>query len=491
MSENTIRVRYAPSPTGYQHIGGVRTALFNYLFARATGGKFILRIEDTDQERFTKDALEDIYTTFSWLGMDWDEGPDKEGPFAPYFQSQRTELYKKHIMDLVDRGEAYYCYCSSERLEAMREEQQKTKKGSGYDRRCRELSGVELEKAKAENPNPVVRLKIPLNGETSFDDILLGSVKRKNTDINPDPVILKSDGFPTYHLANVVDDHTMEITHILRAQEWVPSVPIHVILYKAFGWEPPKFCHLPMVMGKDGQKLSKRHGSTSLRDFKTEGYLKEAILNYIALLGWSFDDTREFFTLAELEKLFTIDKLNKSASTFDYKKLEWFNGQYIRQKSKDEVKNLILPYLKEDEKVAAVIDSDKGGEILDGVISLVHERLKLLKDVLPLTRFLFVDEVDFETEELIPKKMDALAAIKICEKIKELFGRFSDSDEENEAFFRAAADELGVKLGDLLQPLRVAITGSKVSPPLFESLGLLGMEKCIKRLNKAIDQLKA
>ena len=258
----SVRVRYAPSPTGLQHIGGVRTALFNYFFARSAGGRFILRIEDTDQERYDERALRDIYETFDWLGIHWDEGPDVGGDFEPYVQSEREGLYRKHAAELIEKGLAYKAYETPEELEAMREA------SGGYDRRSRDLSEEQRAAYEAEGRQPVVRFKVPLDGDTSFEDVVLGRVKRKNKDIPADPVLLKSDGLPTYHLANVVDDHYMQITHILRAQEWVPSGALHVLLYKAFGWEPPTYCHLPMVMGKDGQKLSKRHGATSAVEFR-------------------------------------------------------------------------------------------------------------------------------------------------------------------------------------------------------------------------------
>ncbi|HOV64609.1 MAG TPA: glutamate--tRNA ligase, partial [Spirochaetia bacterium] len=296
-----VRVRYAPSPTGLQHIGGIRTALFNYFFARANGGKFILRIEDTDQERYYDEALQDLYETFDWLGIHWDEGPDVGGPFGPYVQSERVELYREYAQKLVDAGKAYYCYCTPERLERIRKIQTANKMPPGYDRHCRSLTDKEIAEYKAQGLKPVIRLAIPLEGSTRFHDELLGDIERENKDVNPDPVLLKSDGFPTYHLANVIDDHLMQITHIMRAQEWIPSGPLHILLYQAFGWEPPKYCHLPMVMGNDGQKLSKRHGATSVREFRKAGYLPEAIINYISLIGWSYDETREFFSKEELE----------------------------------------------------------------------------------------------------------------------------------------------------------------------------------------------
>jgi len=480
----SVRVRYAPSPTGNQHIGGLRTALFNYLFAKANNGKFILRIEDTDRERFKKDALQDIYNTFDWLGFHWDEGPDRGGEYGPYFQSERKEIYREYADKLLESGKAYYCYCSSERLEELRNSKQ-----FGYDRKCRNLSVEEKKQFQSSGIKSVIRLKIPMEGVTEFHDEVLGKIKRGNKDISPDPVILKSDGFPTYHLANVVDDHLMEITHILRAQEWIPSVPIHIHLYKAFGWEPPRFCHLPMVIGKDGQKLSKRHGSTSVIEFIKAGYLPEAIINYVSLLGWSFDDKREFFTLEELEKLFSIEKLNKSPAVFDYKKLDWFSGMYIRKLENKDLKQKILPYLKESGFIAEPL-SELQEEIVDKLLPLVKERLKHISDVTGLVGFLF-NEVEVKAEDLIPKRLDKDKTLEVLEECTKLLMDFEKiSDEVHEQNFRDASEKLGVKLGDMLFPFRVAITGSTVSPPLFESVRCFGVDKSISRLKNAIGILR-
>lgn len=485
----SVRVRYAPSPTGFQHIGGVRTALFNYLFARSSGGAFILRIEDTDRERYQPEALEDIYRTFAWLGFHWDEGPDRGGPYAPYRQSERAELYREHAGRLVAAGHAYCCYCSPERLERMKEEQRQKNLPQGYDRRCRALSAQELSKLEASGARPVIRLKVPLEGSTVFEDRLLGRIETANRDISPDPVLLKSDGFPTYHLANVVDDHTMQITHILRAQEWLPSTPLHVLLYAGFGWTPPVYCHLPMVLGQDGQKLSKRHGATRLGEFREKGYLPEAILNYIALLGWSYDATTELFSLAELERLFSLERLNKAPGVFDYKKLDWFNGQYIRKAPPDQLAALLQPFLQRAGLVGEP-PSARERELLQGLVPLVRERLVLLSDVAPLARFLF-REVPPAVEDLVPKKLDRPRAAELLRRAAALLPGFAGrSDQANEESFRALAAELGVKLGDLLQPVRVAVTGSRASPPLFESLRLVGEPEVLRRVRTSLELLQ-
>ena len=481
-----VRVRYAPSPTGYQHVGGVRTALFNYLFARAHNGKFILRIEDTDQERFQEDALEDIYQTFDWLGFHWDEGPDIDGPYAPYLQSQRSEIYRKYAEQLVVSGNAYYCYCSPERLEELRQGSPEGTKSSGYDRRCRNLSAQEQTEFADRGLTPVIRFKVPLQGSTEFYDELLGNIETANKDINPDPVLLKSDGLPTYHLANVIDDHLMEISHILRAQEWLPSCSLHTLIYQALEWTPPKFCHLPMVLGEDGQKLSKRHGATRIMEFREQGYLPEALINYMALLGWSFDDSREFFTLKELESVFSLEKLNKAPGVFDYKKLAWFGGNYIRKLQPEKLTSLLLPYLKQD----GLLEDDPSPEqmeLLSGLIPLVQERLTTLSEVSGLVGFLFKDIEEYNIEDLIPKKLDKEQTLEVLKNVEQILkGFFDHSDEENEKIFRDLAKEMGIKLGDVLLPLRVALTGSQISPPLFESIRLLGQTKTVKRIERVI-----
>ncbi|HVP18344.1 MAG TPA: glutamate--tRNA ligase, partial [Spirochaetia bacterium] len=345
-------------------------------------------------------------------------------------------------------------------------------------------SDAERRQRETEGAPSVIRLKVALDGTTTFTDVLLGDITVENADINPDPVLIKSDGFPTYHMANVVDDHLMEITHIMRAQEWLPSAPLHMILYRAFGWEPPKLCHLPMVMGKDGQKLSKRHGATNVREFRRLGYLPEALLNYVALVGWSYDDSREFFTLAELEKLFSLEKINTAPAVFDYQKLEWFNGSYIRKKTTVELACLIEPVLKE----AGFAGSR---ELLGQIAALVQERIKLLSEVPDMVRFVFEDPAPPAAQDLIPKKTEPSRALEALRKADALLGELSDLGEEAETRFRALSEELGMKLGDLLMPVRIAVTGAKVSPPLFASIRAMGVDRARARLARAISILAA
>ncbi|MAG14244.1 MAG: glutamate--tRNA ligase [Spirochaetales bacterium] len=487
----SVRVRYAPSPTGRQHIGGVRTALFNYFYAKSMGGSFVLRIEDTDQTRYTDEAVQDLYDTFDWLGIAWDEGPDKGGPHGPYIQTQRKELYNKYAALLVEKDKAYRCYCSPERLESLRESMEGGKTAGGYDRHCRELTTAKENEYRDRGITPVIRYKVPLDGKTSYKDIIRGEVTTRNRDIPADPVILKSDGLPTYHFAVVIDDHLMKITHAFRAQEWLPNAPLHMLLYRAFGWEPPEFCHLPLILGKDGQKLAKRHGSAAVADFKSAGFTPEAIINYVSLLGWSYDDQREFFSKEELEQLFSIEKLNKAPAVFDYKKLEWFNGQYIRKKPDSELKGLLIPYLKRDGVVSDPITETENA-IVDGMIPLIKERLRLLPEVTKLVRFLFEDVEIESIEMLVPKRLDAMQTLDALRSAHAILGDFiSRSDEENEQLFRSASETLGIKLGDLLMPVRVAVTGTSASPPLFGSVKLLGAKKTMSRMDHAIKMLES
>ena len=485
-----VRVRYAPSPTGLQHIGSVRTALVNYLFARANGGVFILRLEDTDRSRYSDEYVQNLYDTFKWLGFHWDEGPDVGGPYAPYIQSERFPLYQERAKELVGSGHAYHCFCGEERLATMRANQEDSDTSDmGYDRHCRSIPPEEAASRVAAGEKAVIRLKIPLEGSTKFHDALLGDIEWKNEDVSPDPVLLKSDGFPTYHLANVVDDHLMHITHVLRAQEWIPSAPMHMIMYSAFGWEPPELIHLPMVLGADGHKLSKRHGATAVDEFRKAGYLPEALVNYVSHLGCSFEDGRDIFPLADLERLFKVGRLNKAPATFDYQKLEWYNGQYIRMKADAELCDLVTPHLVQ----AGLVDDPPSHEVsalVLGAMPLVKERLRFLTDAPIMMRYLFEEPPLAAEADFIPKKLDRARAAELLAAAGALLPACDLSDlEGTESRYRAEAERLGAKVGDLMMPLRVAVTGSRVSPPLFESIRLLGVPKATARVAKALEAL--
>jgi glutamyl-tRNA synthetase len=503
----SVRVRYAPSPTGMQHIGGVRTALFNYLYARSKNGQFILRLEDTDRTRFSNDFVSNLYDTLAWLGIEWDEGGEKGGKFAPYVQSERFELYREHVFKLVEKDFAYYCFCNSERLEKIRKFQDDNKLPLGYDRHCRNLQPDEV-KAKLQAGEPyVIRLKIPLEETTTFHDELLGDIVWKNEDVNPDPVLLKSDGFPTYHLANVVDDHYMEITHVMRAQEWIPSTPLHVILYKAFGWKYPTYCHLPMVMGKDGKKLSKRHGATSCNEFRNNGYLKEALINYVAMLGCSYEDGRDMFSLEELSCLFKMEHINKAPAIFDYSKLEWFNGQYIRQKTDSELFELTWPFIANSgifgevaenarrkagllfEDQTLLIPTEEQKRKLMKMMPLIRDRLKFLSDAPAMVKFIFGIQELPEKEVFIPKRLDAAKTKEVLVAAKNAIGEICGMTEEMATQrLRAEAEKLVVKFGDFMMPLRVAISGNTVSPPLIGVIHVMGVKEAIARIDRALTE---
>ena len=489
-----IRDRYAPSPTGLQHIGGIRTALFNYLFARSQNGKFILRLEDTDRSRFDQGYVQNLYDTFAWLGIHWDEGPDNGGSHAPYIQSERTEFYRKYADELIGKGQAYYCFCSAERIDKIRLEREAAHSSeTGYDRHCRSIFSDEaLQRAKAGEAH-TIRLKIPLGETTRFNDHLLGDIEWKNDDVNPDPVLLKSDGFPTYHLANVVDDHLMEISHVLRAQEWLASTPLHVIMYRSFGWEPPRYCHLPMVMGQDGKKLSKRHGATSIDEFRKQGYLPEALINYVALLGASYEEGKDIYNLSELENLFSLDKLNKAPAIFDYKKLEWFNGQYIRMKNDDELAALCLPSAVETGLFGTPGKqaTEENLRLFTAAMPLIRERLTFLHEAPEKIAYLFNEPPLPPNEEFIPKKADIGETVKLLRLGRDMVQPLAEAPDDSaaEIYIKEQAEKNNVKLGDLMMPLRVAITGSRISPPLFGSLRLLGTERSLQRVDRALKQL--
>jgi glutamyl-tRNA synthetase len=477
-----VRVRYAPSPTGLPHVGNIRTAFFNWLFARHTGGKFIVRIEDTDVARTVPGALEGILEGLEWLGIDWDEGPRAGGDFGPYFQSQRLDIYKKLVGELVERGQAYYCHCSSERLDAMRAEQIASKQPPGYDRCCRE-------KGLGPAAGAVIRFKTPREGKTNFRDLIRSDVTFENALLD-DFVLLKSDGYPTYHLANVIDDHLMQISHVLRAEEWLSSTPKHLLLYDAFGFTPPQFAHLPIILGNDRSKLSKRHGAVSILEYRDKGYLPEAMMNFLALLGWAFDDKTELFSKDELIKNFSIEHVSQTAAIFNADKLDWTDGVYMRKLSADEFADRALPFLEKG--LPADVKRPLDIDYVKRVLPLVQERVKTLGELekKELVWFFFTDEIEYEAALLIDKKLDKNKTIEMLNianiKLKEI----SNFDAAAlEGMLRPLAEEIGVKAGQLFGALRTAVTGLTATPPLFQTMEVLGQAKCLERIGKAIDKL--
>jgi glutamyl-tRNA synthetase len=480
-AETPCRVRFAPSPTGYPHLGNIRTALFNWLFARHHGGTFVLRVEDTDVARRVEGTVEIILDSLRWLGLDWDEGP--------YFQSQRLPAYHETAQTLLDQDRAYLCYCSPERLKAMREEQMQRKQPPRYDRCCRDLTQEERIQFIAEGITPVVRFKTPLEGETTFGDLVYGSVTFKHDTLD-DFVLLKSDGYPTYHLANIVDDHLMAISHVLRAEEWLSSTPRHVLLYQSLDWEAPRFAHLPMILGSDRAKLSKRHGAANINEYQRQGYLPDAMVNFLALLGWSLDDRTELLSREELMKHFSLDRVGKTGAIFNREKLEWMNGVYLRRLTSAEFVHQAMPFLDRDlpESVTRPLNGDYVGQVL----ALVQERTKTLAEVPRLADFFFVDIPRYEEGLSSKVGLDGKSAIKAVRIASQKLEMVATWDAASlEGILRPLATELGLRTREFFGLLRIAVTGRAAAPPLFETMAVLGKERCLKRLGVALQVLPA
>jgi glutamyl-tRNA synthetase len=483
-----VRVRFAPSPTGRPQVGNIRTAMFDWLYARHTGGRFILRIEDTDVARTVPGALEAIMEGLRWLGLDWDEGPQVGGDYGPYFQSQRLDLYEAAAARLVAQGDAYYCYCSPERLEAMRREQVAHKRPPGYDRACRGLTPQDCARHEAEGIKPVVRFRVPDEGRTGFTDTIYGEVVFENSTID-DFVMLKSDGYPTYHLANVVDDHAMKISHVIRGEEWISSTPRHLLMYRALGYEPPQYIHTPLILGPDRAKLSKRHGAVSILEYRDQGYLPEAMFNFLVLIGWSLDDKTEIMTRRQLVDSFSLERIGKTAAVFNIEKLDWMNGVYIRGLAVEDFTQRVLPFLEKGlpEHVKRPLDLS----YIRRIVPLVQERARKLTEVPTLTRFFFVENLEYEPTLLIAKNMTPESTLTALEASSPGLSRLSLFDEASlESLLRPLAGELGLKAGQLFSVLRTALTGEIATPPLFQTMVVLGKERCLKRIGEAAAKLR-
>ncbi len=490
---SNVRVRFAPSPTGPFHVGGARTLLLNWLFAHRQGGQFILRIEDTDRTRYQEEALQDLLASMRWLELDWDEGPEVGGPHAPYFQSQRTPIYQEHAQRLVEAGWAYKCFCSKARLDGMREEQQRRGQASGYDRCCRDLSPSEQARQEAQGSPPTIRLKAPITGETTFEDYLRGRIAVRNSQLE-DVILLKSDGFPTYHLAHLVDDHIMQISHVMRAEEWIPSTAYHVLIYQAFGWTPPVFVHLPDILSPDGKgKMSKRkiisadgrEHPVAVREFREAGYLPEALFNFLALTGWSYDDKTELLTREQIISHFDLDHISRSGAKFGYDKLDWMNGQYIRMLDPDDLAGRILPFLQRAGLPADLATAQR-------IVPLIRERMVRLTDAVGLMDFLFADHLSYDAAQLIQKGMSAAQARRVLAESQQVLAAASSLDEATiEPLLRAKADEMGLKAKQFFGTLRIATTGREVSPPLLGTLAVMGREKVLERIARAQELLAA
>ena len=482
-----VRVRFAPSPTGNPHIGNVRTAIFAWLFARRHGGSFMIRVEDTDQSRRTEGAVEAMLDSLRWVGLDWDEGPDIGGPVAPYVQSERLPLYHEVTHNLVEAGHAYRCYCTPERLNRVRRDQEESGADTiGYDRHCLDMSATEAERLESEGHSPVIRFRMPDDGLSALDDVVFGHIEFENR-LYDDFVALKSDGFPTYHLASVVDDHHMRISHVMRGKEWLSSAPRHVQLYAALGWDMPQFAHLPMILAPDRTKLSKRHGAASVMDYRDMGFLPEALMNYLALLGWSLDDKSEFFTPEGLISNFDLRRVSSSDAVFDSDKLTWLNGLHIRNSPDDRISSALARYWAES---PPAFDIQPDVDRVSDIVPLVRERLKTLEDAAPLVKFVFSKDIQVNPEQVVQRGMDPEGTRQILEAAYRGLSEIERFETESiEGLLRPLAADLGVKVGQLLGTLRVATTGQKVSPPIFKSLEVLGRKRSLESIKKAASQL--
>jgi glutamyl-tRNA synthetase len=504
--KSKVRVRFAPSPTGFLHIGGLRTALYNYLFAKHNGGDFILRIEDTDRSRFVEGGTENIIRTLAWAGLEYNEGPyledgtvKQKGEYGPYVQSERLEIYKKYAKELLKKDRAYYCFCTPERLEEVRQEQMAKKQPTMYDGHCKNLPKAEIKRLLDEGRPYVVRLNVPDEGVTIFKDLIRGEVKFKNQLID-DQVLLKSDGYPTYHLANVIDDHLMKITHVIRAEEWLSSTPKHILLYEAFGWISPQFAHLPLLLNSDRSKLSKRQGDVAVEDYAKKGYLRDALINFIALLGFNPSASQEIYITEELIEKFDLSKVNKTGAIFNIEKLDWLNNHYIKQTKDDDLFDLCEPYLE-----AANLISKKGKKIivtatkteinkksLLAIMALTKERLSKFDDIVYESRFFFEETLDYPKDLLAWKDAPPAVTKKILTALLKFLFKLPDVDFERKRLEEKIIDYIKkekFKNGDILWPMRVALSGRNKSPGPFEIAAILGKDAVLKRIKRAIEKL--
>lgn len=500
--DKKIRVRIAPSPTGDPHVGTAYIGLFNYAFAKHNGGDFLLRIEDTDRTRFSGDSEQQIFDAMKWLGLNYDEGPDVGGDKGPYRQSERFDLYKEYAEKLVEKGEAYYCFCTSDRLQKLRERQVAMKQAPGYDGHCRKLTEEEI-KAKLEAGEPyTIRLKMPYEGETIVNDQLRGEIRFENSKID-DQVLLKSDGFPTYHLANIVDDHLMGITHVIRAEEWIASTPKHVQLYKAFGWEEPKWYHMPLLRNADKTKISKRKNPVSLNYYKEEGYLKEGVLNFLALMGWSFGGDREIFTLEEMVENFSFDRISLGGPVFDLVKLGWVNNHHMRLKDLDELTKLSIPYFVQagfykDENL-----SEKEYNKLKRIVEITREGSQTLKELTVNGAIYFEDDFELPviTEEMNKKERKSVEKLrssleaeigkisinKFVEKISAL--NEDITEDEAKQVLHELQEELGEGPAAVLMPLRAVVTGKARGADLYTVIAVIGKARTLARVENTLKKL--
>lgn len=480
----SVRVRFAPSPTGYLHVGGLRTALYNYLFAKRHGGVCILRIEDTDRTRLVEGAAEALAATMRWAGIEFDEGPEQGGDFGPYVQSERFDMYRKYASELVARDAAYYAFDTAEELEAMRKRMQDAGIAWRYDRTTMRnqytLGEAETKRLLDEGAPRVIRMKVPLSGEVRFDDLVRGTITVPARDVD-DQILLKSDDFPTYHLANIVDDHFMGITHVIRGEEWLPSTPKHALLYDAMGWERPKFAHLPLLLNPDKSKLSKRQGDVAVEDYRDKGYFKEALVNFVALLGWNPSANREIFSMQELIDTFTLEKVNKAGAVFDIQKLDWMNGEYLKLKSPSDLAKELRDIAKA--KSVSLLDN-YSDDYVARVIELVRDRINKLHEVLPFAEYMFAPLQGYE-EEYKAKfwTPDLIAPFQV------LLGKLRECDFTEASITAVTKDfskESGIKSGVIMNVLRLMVTGRSVGASMIHTMEILGKEESLKRVESAL-----
>ena len=485
MNQTTPRVRFAPSPTGYLHIGGLRTALYNYLFAKNQNGKMVLRIEDTDRNRFVEGAVENLTESLTWAGIKFDEGPDIGGESGPYLQSERLDVYTNLAKKLITENKAYYCFCTQERLEKLKEEQQKQKLPQAkYDKHCFHLSKNEItDKLISEIPF-VIRLNVTPNKKIIFNDVIREKVEFDSNNID-DQVLIKSDGYPTYHLANVVDDHLMEITHVIRGEEWLSSTPKHVILYDYFGWDRPVFAHLPLLLNPDKSKLSKRQGDVAVEDYREKGYLKEALINFVALLGWNFGDDKEFYEMDELIEKFSLERVHKAGAVFNIEKLNWLNFEHLRRKPDQEVLELLKDEIKKSEFSSYKFSDD----YLLNVIEAMKERVSFVKEYLTKSSYFFRAPETYDEQNL--KKRWKEDSANLLSKLKE---KFEGLENPTKADFEKALDEVAADLnvgkGKLVHPLRIAVSGVGEGPGVYDIVSIIGKRETLSRIETAIIKLK-
>ena len=483
MINDTPRVRFAPSPTGYLHVGGLRTALYNFLFARKNNGTFILRIEDTDRKRFVEGAVENLIESLEWCGLSFDEGPGKDGGYGPYLQSERLELYKKYTLELLEQKKAYYCFCTAERLDLMRKEIEKQGGQPKYDKHCLHLTQQEVQEKLNSGSSYVIRLNVPAGETIAFDDIIRGHIEF-SSDVVDDQVLMKSDGYPTYHLANVVDDHLMKITHVIRGEEWLSSTPKHVILYNALGWEIPKFAHLPLLLNPDRSKLSKRQGDVAVEDYKSKGFLKESLVNFVALLGWTAGDDKEFYYLDELVEKFSLERVNKAGGVFDLQKLNWLNAEHLRHKIIPEIIALLRESLSTSPYAQLVLEDS----YLEKVILAMLPRVAFIQEIWQNAPYFFESPTSYDAAT-VKKRWTADSGAYLQILVKHVDALTSVEKEDFERTLHAACEEMQIQHAQLIHPLRLAISGVGGGPGVFDIAAIIGKEETSNRIRSAIQNI--